>query len=104
MHRARWDFEAHPRGRFWAITEGSRGAETFRVEFGSPVIGTTTYALCVYDESATVPALPFAAAIMRPVASDRRLPRERRTRLDRLCAAVTKALDELTTEAGLKAA
>src|SRR5262245_38882165 len=39
---------------FWAITEGSRGAETFRGEFGSPVIGTTTYALC---ERSCLPAV-----------------------------------------------
>jgi hypothetical protein len=47
---------------------------------------------------------PLAAAIVRPIASDRRLPRERRTRLDGLYAAVTNALDELAAEVGLKAA
>jgi hypothetical protein len=47
---------------------------------------------------------PLAASILRPIASDRRLHRDRRTKLDRLYAAVSDALDALTVEVGLKAA
>ena len=39
----------------------TQGAGTARVEFGSPVLGTTTYALCVYDASSMLVSQTRAA-------------------------------------------
>jgi len=38
----------------------TKGAETLLTDFGNPVNGTTSYHLCVYDESAGVPAATMA--------------------------------------------
>jgi hypothetical protein len=47
---------------------------------------------------------PLVAGVLSPVPSDAQLTAERCTRLDRLYAAVTRALDNLATEVGLKVA
>jgi hypothetical protein len=47
---------------------------------------------------------PLTAGLIHPLAADKRLPDERRTRLDRLYVAVVQALDSLVDAVGLKSA
>ena len=50
------------RSRNLMIWKWERGAATDRSEFGDPATGSTSYAICVYDESGGEPSLVISAA------------------------------------------